>query len=139
MEKVQKRALKIVYSDYDSSYNDLRVKSKRPLMYTQRLRSILSEMHKIYHGFSPEYMKDFVKKSDCIYITRNTKRVELPVCRTVRYGYNSFKYNGASLWNGLSYTIKQESDLCTFRKLLSEWNGLKCSCSACKLCSLKYM
>ena len=62
MEKVQKRALRIVYNDYDSSYKDLRVKSKRPLMYTQRLRLILSEMHKIYHGFGPEYMKDFVKR-----------------------------------------------------------------------------
>ena len=67
MEKVQKRALRIVYNDYDSSYNDLRVKSKRPLMYTQRLRLILSEMHKIYHGLGPEYMKDLVKKSDCMY------------------------------------------------------------------------
>ena len=90
MEKVQKRALRTEYNDYDSSYYDLRVKSKRPLMYIQRLRSILSEMHKIYHGLGPEYMKDLVKNSDCMYITRNTKRVELPVCRTVRYGYNSF-------------------------------------------------
>ena len=47
-------------------------------------------MHKIYHGLGPEHMKDLVKNSDCMYITRNTKWVELPVCRTVRYGYNSF-------------------------------------------------
>ena len=80
----------------------------------------------------PEYMKDLVKKS----ITRNTKRLSFQF--VVLFVMGTTRLN-ASLWNGLSYTIKQESVLCIFRKLLSKRNSLKCSCSVCKLCSLKYM
>ena len=46
---------------------------------------------------------------------------------------------GASLWNKLCKTLKQELDVNSFKNLIKEWNGPECSCSSCKLCRLKDM
>ena len=139
IENVQKRALRMVYNDYESCYKDLRVRSKRPLLYIQRLRMIVLEMYKIYYDIGPIYLKEFVNKTECVYNTRNRNRVDIPICNTVTYGYNSFKYEGASLWNKLCKTLKQELDVNNFKNLIKEWNGPECSCTLCKLCRLKNM
>ena len=68
IESVQKRALRMVYNDYESCYKDLRVRSKRPLLYIQRLRMIVLEMYKIYCDIGPIYLKEFVNKNN-VYIT----------------------------------------------------------------------
>ena len=65
-------------------------------------------MFKVCHGIGPKYMQALITKSDCPYSTRNAKRVELPKYKSVRYGYNSFTYNGAFIWNNLPNEIKQE-------------------------------
>ena len=57
IEKVQKRALKIIYNDFTNSYVNLRENANRPLMYVDRLRYIVIEIFKIYHGMSPIYLK----------------------------------------------------------------------------------
>ena len=108
---VQKRASRMVYNDFDSSYYELRVASRRPLLYVQRIRIIALEMFKIYHGIGPKYMQALITKSNCSYSTRNAKRVELPQYKSIRYGYNSFTYNGAFIWNNLPNEIKQEFDI----------------------------
>ena len=57
----------------------------------------------------------------------------------VKYGYNSFKFNGILLWNKLSNDIKRECNFKKFRSMISKWNGPQCSCSYCKLCILNNM
>ena len=100
---------------------------------------IVLEMYKIYYDIGPIYLKEFVNKTECVYNTRNRNRVDIPICNTVTYGYNSFKYEGASLWNKLCKTLKQELDVNNFKNLIKEWNGPECSCTLCKLCRLKNM
>ena len=84
-------------------------------------------------------MQALITKSNCSYSTRNAKRVELPQNKSIRYGYNSFTYNGAFIWNNLPNEIKQEFDIKVFKRLINIWNAPQCNCSACKLCSLKMM
>ena len=95
-------------------------------------------MYKIYHDIGPIYLKEFVNKTECVYNTCKN-RVDIPICNTGTYGYNSFKYEGASLWNKLCKTLKQNLDVNNFKNLIKEWNGPECSCSLCKLCRLKNM
>ena len=136
IEKVQKRALKIIYNDFNNSYVNLRENANRPLMYVDSLRYIVIEIFKIYHGMSPIYLSDLVAKTNQMYNARNVKSVLIPSFNSATYGYNSFKYQGAKIWNKLPNVIKSACDLKMFKRLINEWNGPTCACSYCKLCSL---
>ena len=76
----------MVYNDFDSGYYELRVASRRHLLYVQRIRIIALEMFKICHGIGPKYMQGLITKSNCSYSTRNAKRVEIPKNKSVKYG-----------------------------------------------------
>ena len=73
IEKVQKRALKIIYNDFNNSYVNLRENANRPLMYVDRLRYIVIEIFKIYHGMSPIYLSDLVAKTSQMYKYKKCK------------------------------------------------------------------
>jgi hypothetical protein len=60
MEKIQERALRFIYEDYDSSYEDLLQKSKLPSLKVRRIRTIAIETFKIIHRKSPQYLHDLI-------------------------------------------------------------------------------
>ena len=60
MEKIQERALRFIYEDYDSSYEDLLQKSKLPSLKIRRIRTIAIEIFKIIHRKSPQYLHDLI-------------------------------------------------------------------------------
>ena len=46
MEKIQKRALRVVLNDYQASYQDLLDEVSRPTLYVSHLKAIAIEMFK---------------------------------------------------------------------------------------------
>ena len=58
MEKIQERALRFIYENYDSSFEDLLQKSKLPSLKIRRIRAIAIETFKIIHRKSPQYLHD---------------------------------------------------------------------------------
>ena len=139
IEYVQKRALRMIYNDFVSSYGDLRLKGNISLMYVQRLRKVAIEMFKCYHGVGPMYIEKYISKSQHKYSMRNLESVELPSFNTVKYGSNCFSYQGSYMWNNLPSYIKKANDIEKFKSLIKEWRGPQCTCSNCKLCSLQQM
>ena len=71
---------------------------------------------------SPAYLSDLVAKTSQMYNTRNVKSVLIPSFNSATYGYNSFKYQGAKIWNKLPNVIKSACDLKMFKRLINEWN-----------------
>ena len=47
------------------------------------------------------------------------------------YGLNSFRYEGAKLWNSLPEDIKSSENLITFKRFIKTWNGTTCKRSFC--------
>ena len=139
VEKVQHRALKFVYNDFTSSYSDLRRKANRPLMYVQRLRTIVTEVFKICNKFGPTYNHDLFVRSDNTHSMRNKMALVQPMCNYFKYGINSFRYQGAKPWNVLDPHIKYDATLKDFVKYISTWNGITCQCSYCHTCVLQRM
>ncbi len=50
IEKVQYRALKYVFNEFNCSYNILRHRANVPLLYTRRMKTVLLEIYKAYHS-----------------------------------------------------------------------------------------
>jgi hypothetical protein len=56
IEKIQERALRFIYNEYTSSYEDLLCKSKLPSLKVRRLRTFALEVFKIVNKDCPVYL-----------------------------------------------------------------------------------
>jgi hypothetical protein len=59
-EKIQERALRFIYNEYTSSYEDLLCKSKLPSLKVMRRRTFALEVFKIVNKNCPVYLFDLV-------------------------------------------------------------------------------
>lgn len=132
MEKIQERALRFVYNNYTSNYEELLHLSKLPSLKVRRLRSIALETFKIINKNCPSYLYDLINIKKHQYSFRYSNTTELPQVRTTRYGINSFRYTASKLWNELPEHFRNETNFNQFSKLISTWTGNSCRCNACK-------
>ncbi len=133
LEKLQYRALRIVYNDYTSSYESLLEKVKLQTLHLNRLQNIAIETFKCLHKISPPYIQDLAKLQTSVYNCRYDHMIEVPTVRTTRYGQNSFRFEAARVWNSLPPDIRRQDNYNEFRRLVRTWTGPKCKCSLCRL------
>lgn len=136
LEKLQYRALKHIYGDFKATYAVLLQKSNLQLLYVQRLRYVLIELFKIIHKTGPIYLQDLCTIKYSHYNLRNDILLNQSKCNTIRYGINSFRYQGAHAWNLLPNELRTAANLMEFKKIINEWNGPKCNCNVCTMCLL---
>ena len=61
IETIQKRALRFMSNDYESSYEYLLKKSGNPRMNLRRTRSLYIEIYETINNLNPEFMKNLFK------------------------------------------------------------------------------
>ena len=132
IEKIQYRALRFIYNDYDSSYESLLAIAHLPSLHVRRMRSMAIETFKILHGKSPMYLNDLISYKTLSYSFRYSAIVNIPRVRTTRYGLRSFRYAAAKLWNELPDHFRQAACLEDFCEQINNWFGSECRCSACR-------
>jgi len=136
MEKIQKRALMYTFNDFTSSYSELRLKAKRPLLYVHRLRLIVSEVYKCIHELNPSYLHNLIHLKEQNYNMRNTMYLQQPKFKYVKHGKHCFRYQSTKLWNMLDNKCKESITIKQFKQLIAQWNGPSCKCSLCEICVL---
>jgi len=136
MEKLQKRALRYIYNDFCAIYQDLLEKSNLSLLYVRRMKTVLIQIFKIIHKLGPIYLHDLLSLKEKCYNFRNDQIAELPRCKSKKYGFNSFRYEGAKLWNVLPNELKCIDNVKEFKQRIYLWEGPICVCNTCILCSL---
>ena len=67
VEKIQKRALRVILNDNESTYDDILPKTGQSLMYTYRLRSIVLETFKSVSKLNPSFLHDLFHVKDNVY------------------------------------------------------------------------
>jgi len=130
MERIQYRALKYVYSDFESSYQELLDRAKLPTLELSRKRAVLIEVFKALHKLSPSFMWDLFKIKTTPYDLRHGEQLHIEQSKT-KSGQQTLSKFGASLWNKLPCEIKVIEDLGTFKSLINQWNDNACKCSMC--------
>ena len=63
-KKIQERALRFVYKDYNSSYMELLTKANLPTLKTRRIRTMVIETFKILNGLAPPVVSDILNKRE---------------------------------------------------------------------------
>lgn len=135
LEKLQYRALRIVFNDFTSSYESLLDKVKLPTLHLSRLKTIAIETFKCLHNISHEYIQNLAKFKTSVYNCRYDNILKVPAVRTTRYGQNSFRLEAARVWNSLPNDIRRVENFKEFGRLISTWTDAKCKCN-CSICRL---
>ena len=86
LEKVQERALRFVYEDYNSSYEELLQKAKVPSLQIRRMRTMALETYKIINKLAPVCLHDLVHMKNSKYSFRYNNILEIPQIKSTRYG-----------------------------------------------------
>ena len=123
IEKIQERALRFIYQDYNSSYDTLLDKSKLPSLKVRRLRAIALEAFKILNNQPPVYLNDILTYKPHSYSFRYTNTVEIPQVRTSSYGVRSFRSTAAKIWNSLPQKFPDITSTEQFRSQIGTWSG----------------
>jgi len=64
IERLQERALRSVYYDKSSAYDELLVRAKLPSLLNRRLQGIAIVMYKVNYNLCPSYISDIFTLSN---------------------------------------------------------------------------
>ena len=131
LEKLQYRALRLVYCDFTSTYTQLLDRVNMPTLHVARLRQIAAEVFKCLQNLSPKYVQELISVKSKHYSYRCSNLLDVPRFNTVTYGKKSFRYEATQVWNNLPNDIRATTDYGEFKSLIRTWSGFKCRCSMC--------
>ena len=86
-----------------------------------RLRYLAIEVYRCVHKNNPNYLNDMFERKSATYDFRNEDRLIQPTYTTRTFGYRSFAYYGAKIWNTLPNVIKQAPTIKEFKVELDKW------------------
>ena len=125
LEKLQCRALRFVYCDYLSSYDELLSRSKQLSLSVQLMYNLAVEVYKCMNGLAPTYLCSLFDVQNHQYNCRGHKSVKQKKFKTIKHGYQSFTYIGSKLWNALPNEVRKSTDVHTFKKAVKDFNFSK--------------
>ena len=133
IDKLQERALRIVYQDNVSSFEELLKKDNSARVHQRNLKTLATEIYKIKNNLSPQIIQDIFPQEKKIYTLRNKNHLTLSNSKSVSYGIESLRYLGPKIWNMLPDKLKQAASLSTFKAEMKTWISTDCPCKLCKL------
>ena len=124
MERIQKRALSIVFNDFDADYDELLIKMETNSILQTRLNRIAIEVYKSINALNPSYIRSIFEIKNISYELRDSSRLDQPLKQTTNFGLRSINYLGSKIWNNLPLNIKNSPDLISLKRGLRGWSGI---------------
>ena len=121
LEKLQERALRFVYRDTTSTYEEILKRGDFLPLSIYRLKFLAIEVYKCINNLNPTYLSDLFVHKNVNYELRDRHKLEQPKFNTKKYGYRSFMYYGSKLWNLLPSDVKRSTSMYEFRGKVTEW------------------
>ena len=135
IERIQERALRIVFNDFNSDNYTLLTKAQKTTFLIKQHKNLAIEIFKTLKNLNPGYMKDIFTRNENPYNLRNNIRHEndlLNQCfKAFTYGECSLRFLGPRIWNALPTKIKNAKSLNVFKTLINTWDGPNCNCKMC--------
>jgi hypothetical protein len=127
------RALRLVYDDYASTYDELLCKDKSMCFHHRNIHLVAIEVYKAKHDLSPPFMKE-------IFVTANKRETRSgdslvrPHVRTVNSGERTLRNFGSIVWNTmLPKELKSCATLEIFKNSIKNWIPDNCDCVLCRV------
>ena len=127
---IHERALRLVYDDYISPFNELLKKDQSVCIHHRNIQKVAIEMFKVKHNLCPEMVQSIFcrrdgKKSGASFLR--------PQINSVHNGEQSFRSFGPVVWDTmLPDNIKTISNLEEFKEVIKDWVPANCLCRLCR-------
>ena len=131
INRIHKRALRILFNDYEASFEELLQRNNEQTVHTKNLHKLMTEVYKSLNCQNPAFMWDLFIRKEVTYDLRAKDLLQLPKARTVLNGLNSIVFRGSILWNAISDEIKSSQSIASFKLKIKSWNGDDCNCNIC--------
>ena len=128
IDKLHERALRFVYNDYATSFENLLEKDGSVTVHNFNVQTLAIEVYKFLNGFSPEILKDIFVPNSNPYSVNDLFH---PCVRTVGYGKHSLSFFGSVIWGMVPREIKSVDSLGQFKFLIRQWKLTNCPCNLC--------
>ena len=101
-------ALRIVYNDHFSLFEDLLFKDKSVTFHQRNLQILATEIYKILNGLSPDIMQDIFEIKSSYYNTLYAPAFSSRNIKTVRCGLQTISYMAPKIWNLVPKEMKHD-------------------------------
>ena len=130
INSIHKRALRMVYLDFTSSFAELLKRDGSVTIHQRNIQLVAIEMFKVVKKLGPDIVWDlFVFDYD----TRSDRTFRRPNVNTVYNGENSVRYFGPIVWDEmLPRRFKSIATLEKFKDDIKKWIPINCPCSLCR-------
>ena len=131
INRLHERALRIIYSDFKSTFESLLRKGNFFSIHERNIQSLAIEIYKFLNGLSPGFLnKVFHKNISNSYDLRNHKELCSRNPKTVRYGTETVSYIAPKIWSKVPEAIKMSWSLESFKTKIRKWKP-ECDCRLC--------
>ena len=133
------RALRIIYQDEISSFEELLRKDGSVTIHNRNLQFLVTELYKVTKGIGPLLLAEIFPKNpnanlqdesvgsrlkSTFYNVHNTKKVNS--------GLETITCLGPKIWDLIPTQIRNMESLALFQQKIKDWIPQKCPCRLCK-------
>ena len=129
---IHERALRLVYKDYTSSFDELLLKDNSFRIHHRNLQKLAIEIFKVKLGIAPQIMKNVFPIIDNPYNLRNETKFKSRNVHTVRYGIETASFVAPRIWSSIPRNCKECSSVNEFKAKIKFWYPENCPCKLCK-------
>ena len=129
INKIHKRALKLVYKDNKLSFNDLLELDNSVTIHQRNLQILATEIFKVKNSLAPEIMTEVFEIKEPYYNCRSeASHFKRENVKSTHYGIQSVRHLGLKIWNIVPQNIIESNSLNEFKSLIKFWKPDTCPC-----------
>ena len=134
---LQYRALKFVYDDESSTFQELLIKDNSVSIHHRSLQNLAIELFKVKSGNAPFLMNEIFTRrnlpenSVVSNLRSQTDFYNIHNPKTVRFGTETLRNLGPKIWDIIPSDIKNSPSLINFKHKIKKWIPLNCPCRLC--------